>query len=124
MSSRIFKFPTTTTEVIVKKYRRFNLEGNPFPMQGLASRETPFVPYPKEVIERINCFVTDSIDSKGYHGLPLVGDYGSGKTRLLFAIEKEITETVMGCNAIYIDEPPADIQLFYMRILNKINLGK
>jgi len=121
MVDKIFTFPEKAAEVR-RNYQRLNLETNPFPIQGLASRGTPFVPYPKKVIQTINTFVTDAIGSKGYHGLPIVGDYGSGKTRLLFAIEKEIVEGIVGCNAAYIDEPPADIQLFYEKVLDKADL--
>lgn len=118
MVDRVFTFPERAEE-IRRNYQRFNLETNPFPIQGLASRETPFVPYPKKVIEAINIFVTDAIGSRGYHGLPIIGDYGSGKTRLLFAMEKEISEGIVGCNSVYIDEPPADIQLLFEKILNR-----
>ena len=121
MVDRIFTFPEKAEEVR-RTYQRLNLETNPFPIQGLASRGTPFVPYPKRVIQTINIFATDAIGSMGYHGLPIIGDYGSGKTRLFFAIEKEIAEGIVGCNAVYIDEPPADIQLFYEKVLNKIDL--
>jgi len=121
MVKRIFTFPEKAEKVRIS-YQRLNLATNPFPRQGLASRGTPFVPYPKKVIHDINTFVTDAVGSGGYHGLPIVGDYGSGKTRLFFAIEKEVAEGIEGCNAVYIDEPPADIQLFYEKVLGKTDL--
>lgn len=121
MSLKVFNFPEKA-EVVKKNFQRFNLEDNPFPLHGLANRDTPFVPYPKKAIESINAFVTDAVRTKGYHGLPIVGDYGSGKTRLLFVIEEEITEGITGCNSIYVDDPPADIKLLYEKILNKAPL--
>jgi len=121
MADRIFTFPERAEEAR-RNYKRLNLERNPFPLQGLASRETPFVPYPKRVIQAINKFVADAIGSRGYHGLPIIGDYGSGKTRLFFALDKEISERIVGCSAVYIDEPPADIHLFYEKILDKTDL--
>ena len=80
MGLKVFKFPERA-ELVTKNYQRLNLKDNPFPLQGLAQRDSPFVPYSKKAIETINSFVTDAVVSKGYHGIPIIGDYGSGKTR-------------------------------------------
>jgi hypothetical protein len=118
VGAKVFNFPEKA-EAVRRNYHRLNLEDNPFPLHGLANRYTPFVPYPKKAIGVINAFVSDAVGSKGYHGLPLVGDYGSGKTRLLFVIEEEITEGISGCSSIYVDDPPANIKLLYEKILSK-----
>ena len=112
--SEIFQFKQE--EDLQGDYLKYNLENNPFPIGGQSLREYPYVNISEKVHKEILDFVNTLTTTKNWQGLPIVGDNGTGKTRLLFSLERDIKMQLASANVIYINNPPADPIKFFQKI--------
>jgi len=104
-------------EDIKNYYEKVGLKFNPFPIGGEPSKDYPYIEISKEITKEITEFVDAVTATKRWQGLSLIGDNGTGKTRLLFLIESEINSQLKYANAIYVNEPPADPIKFFQKII-------
>jgi len=104
-------------EDIKNYYEKVGLKFNPFPIGGEPSKDYPYIEISKEITKEITEFVNAVTATKRWQGLSLIGDNGTGKTRLLFLIESEINSQLKYANAIYVNEPPADPIKFFQKII-------
>ena len=102
---------------IKDNFLKFGLKSNPFPMAGIAHREHPYT----EISQKVNQDVVEFVDSmtlnKTWQGLVILGDIGTGKTKLLFFIENEINTQLTFANAIYTHDPSPDPIKFIQQII-------
>ena len=81
----------------------------------------------ESVLEKLDIFIRDSLSSQKWGGLPLVGSYGSGKTRLLLYLEHIIKEKLSKDRfaiAYYVSNPGDDIFELYSNIFNTIGFNQ
>ena len=120
--SEIFQFKQE--EDLQGDYLKYNLENNPFPIGGQSLREYPYVNISEKVHKEILDFVNTLTTTKNWQGLPIVGDNGTGKTRLLFSLERDIKMQLASANVIYINNPPADPIKFFQKIIRSCDLDE
>src|SRR5450759_4652956 len=94
-------------------YERYGLKKNPFPIIAISSSniESPFVEIDKNTLIKFDYFIRESISSQKWGGLPVIGSYGSGKTRLLLWLEHLIKEKLSKDRfaiAYYVSDPGND----------------
>ncbi|MCX9083298.1 MAG: hypothetical protein OIN87_00690 [Candidatus Methanoperedens sp.] len=111
-------------DIIKINYERVGLKFNPFPIGGEPSKDYPYIEISKKITEEITDFVNTVTATKRWQGLSLIGDNGTGKTRLLFLMESEINSQLNYANAIYVNEPPADPVKFFQKIIYSCDLDK
>lgn len=110
-------------------YERYGLKKNPFPKKAISSPkvESPFVLMDESVLKKLDIFIRDSLSSQKWGGLPLIGSYGSGKTRLLLYLESIIKEKLSKDRfavAYYVSNPGDDIFELYSNIFSTIGLNQ
>lgn len=118
----IFEFEQD--DEIKSKYERIGLKFNPFPIGGEPSKDYPYVEISKKVTSEIIEFVNTVTATKRWQGLSIIGDNGTGKTRLIFIMESDINKQLKNANAIYINEPPPDPIRFFNKIISSSDLDK
>jgi hypothetical protein len=102
---------------ISNNYSHFGLKCNPFPLGGLATPDSPFVPISEKVTKQVVQFVNSVSGAKDWQGLAITGNIGTGKTRLLFSIETSIKNKLPFSNAIYVNKPSSNPIGFFSKII-------
>lgn len=120
--SETFEF--SQDEEVKRNFEKIGLKFNPFPIGGEPSREQPYVQISKDVTNQIVDFVDSVTSRKRWHGLSVIGDNGTGKTRLFFSLEENINRQLKYANAVYINDPPSDPVRFFQKVINSTNLDK
>lgn len=128
MMTNLFDFTDIEKEE-KNPYERYGLKRNPFPKKAISSPkvESPFVQMDEAVLKKLDIFIRESLSSQKWGGLPLVGSYGSGKTRLLLWLEHIIKEKLSKDRfaiAYYISNPGNDIFELYSNIFNTIGFNQ
>lgn len=122
MMDKIFKFKQ---EKDVKRYyEKIGLKFNPFPLGGEPSKDQPYIIISEEVTNEITEFIDSVTASKKWQGLSLIGNNGTGKTRLLFLLESNTNNQLKYANAVYVNDPPASPVDFFSKIINSCDLDE
>lgn len=113
--------------VVENPYQRFSLTGNPFPKSAIAdfTSESFFSRCRRDALEKIKDFVVYASASKRWGGLVLRGEYGSGKSHLLFYVTNEVNRQLGTLDkdrvlAIYIETPSYSINDLYKDFMEKL----
>ncbi len=106
-------------------FQRYGLKNNPFPDPAIISlsegERMPYVSFNGDLTKRIKTKVADTIQSGRWGGIPLVGPLGSGKTRLLAYLKKELKDEYgdrLIC--VPIDNPGTDFRTFYSKFISGV----
>lgn len=109
---------------VKRNFEKIGLKFNPFPIGGEPSREQPYVQISKNVTKEIVDFVDSVTSRKKWQGLSIIGDNGTGKTRLLFSLEQDINRQLKYAIAVYINDPPSDPVNFFQKVIFSSNFDK
>ena len=114
-------------EAIENPYQRFSLTRNPFPRSAIADPHSAefFSRSRKEALEHVREFVLYSYRSKKWAGLIISGEYGYGKSHILFYVFDEINKQLGNLDkdraiAIYIEHPKDTINELYSDFIEQI----
>ena len=120
--TRIFELKQE--EEILNSYKKFGLKSNPFPIGGAPLKDHPYVEISPKLTKEIVAFVDSVTATKKWQGLTIIGDNGTGKTRLLFSLENDINGQLKFANAIYVNDPPADPIKFFQKIVSSCDFDR
>jgi type II secretory pathway predicted ATPase ExeA len=106
-------------------YGALGLRGNPFPVAGLSSPQTPYPLLDATVHDDVQSFINETLDGREYGGLAILGEYGAGKTYALRYIEtllRTITtrpdaEEVL---AVYLERPQTTVLALVAEVCTRI----
>jgi hypothetical protein len=120
--TRIFEL--RQEEEILNSYQKLGLKSNPFPIGGAPLKDHPYVEISPKLTKEIVAFVDSVTATKKWQGLTIIGDNGTGKTRLLFSLENDINGQLKFANAIYVNDPPTDSIKFFQKIVSSCDFDR
>jgi len=108
-------------------YLRFSLNSNPFPKSAIAdvTSESFFSRCRKKALAKIKDFLVYTYSSRRWAGLILRGEYGSGKTHMLFYVINEVNKQLGTLDkrrtlAIYVENPKGSINELHQDVMEKL----
>jgi hypothetical protein len=114
-------------EKIENPYQRFCLTSNPFPKSAIAdlASESFFSGCRKNALARIKEFLVYAYKSQRWAGLIVKGEYGSGKSHLLYFVTNEVNRQLGTLSkdralTIYIESPKNSVNDLYEDFIKKL----
>jgi hypothetical protein len=114
-------------EHVKNPYQRFSLTGNPFPKSAIAdlTSESFFSGCRKSALAKMKEFLVYAYKSQRWAGLIVRGEYGSGKSHILFYVTNEVNRQLGTLSkdralAIYIESPKDSINDLHEDFMEKL----
>jgi len=113
----------------IPNYDSLGLKGNPFPIAGLSTSNTPYPLIEKAMDEEIHNFISDTLQSKQYCGMAVLGEFGAGKTYALRYIETllrtiDTSPDVEEVLTIYLERPSSTVLGLVSDVCNRIGRSR
>jgi len=123
------KKSNSVVEISKVDYSSVGLRGNPFPIAGLSTSQSPYPLIDPKMDKEVHDFINQTIQSQEYCGLVVLGEFGSGKTYALRYIETLVETLEMRADAeevlaIYIEHPRPTLIALVADVCNRIGRAR
>ena len=119
----------SVVEITKVDYGSVGLRGNPFPIAGLSTSQSPYPLIDPRMDKEVRDFINQTIQSQEYCGLVVLGEFGSGKTYALRYIETLVETLEMRADAeevlaIYVEHPRPTLIALVADVCNRIGRAR
>ena len=109
----------------IPNYEALGLKGNPFPITGVSTSQTPYPLIDRLMDDEVHAFINDTLQSGQYCGFVILGEFGAGKTYALRYIETllrtiETRPDAEEVLAVYLERPRATTLGLVSDVCNRI----